>query len=390
MQLCGEANASHSKIVRSGRWWLLVVGIGACSHERLVDPQFGRPATVIWRAEGSAAGRVSQDQLRAFFPGDRNELVAVNKSTGQIAWRSQTRQDGTGTLGFGTAVTGSFVVMVDLYLYAFDRETGLPGWRFEAEIGVNLANSTPTANDSVVFIGSGAGIVWALDGKTGSVIWRRPPPVSYPALAVHPVFAGDLVLVGYTEPAAGNRGALGALDAATGEVRWVHDFLSYVDAGQDAGCYGDVAVTETSVYSSIGRGDVLALDRSTGQLQWRAPASSNLPGTERRPAAVVRGVLVVGSTRGHLTGFDPATGDTLWHRQLSNGSINEPFAHDDLMVYLTVGGGHVAAIDARSGEVRWSNGLRSDERSLGLFGPGAVDGQHLYIGGSGGLFAFQK
>jgi outer membrane protein assembly factor BamB len=371
-------------------WWLVVAAAISCAHELPTDSQYGQPAIVVWRTPGSAAGRVSQDSALAFFPGDHNELIAVNKATGRIAWRSPTNEAYDGTLGFGTTVAGPLVIMVDVYLYAFDRANGNLRWVFEGEPGVNLANSNPTANDSVVFTGSGGGIVWALNALTGRVVWRRPAPVPYPVLAVHPVVSGDLLFVGYTEPGAGDRGAVGALNSNTGEVVWLHDFVQYVDKGQDAGAHGDVVVSPTTLYTWLGRGDILALDRFTGQLRWRVPENDGLAGTQRRPAALVRGVLVVGSTKGHMVGLDPSTGDTLWTRFLSYGSLNEPFAHDDVAVYVTIGGGHVAAVDPLTGAVLWSHGLTGYQTSLGLFGPGAVDGRNLYLGGTTGLYAFRK
>jgi outer membrane protein assembly factor BamB len=280
--------------------------------------------------------------------------------------------------------------MVDIYLYAFDRATGQRVWVFQGEPESNPANSNPAANDSLVFTGSGGGITWALRAATGDVVWRRPAPLPYPVLAVHPVVSEDLVFIGYTEPGAGERGALAALDARTGAVSWLHDFVPYVSSGQDAGCYGNVVVSQTTVYAWIGRGDVIALGRETGALQWHRPATHGLLGRVRRPLALVQGVLVVGSTDGHLEGLDPATGQQLWSRQLSYGSLNEPFVEDGTTVFVTVGGGHVAAIDPTTGATRWSRGLDGRSESLGLWGPGAVDRERVYIGGSEGLFAFKK
>lgn len=225
---------------------------------------------------------------------------------------------------------------------------------------------------------------------TGLIVWRPPSPVPYPALVIHPRVSGDLVFFGYTEPGADERNALAALDVHTGEVRWPHDFTQYVEPGQDAGCYGNVVVGANTVYAWIGRGDVIALDRETGAVIWHRPATHGLLGTVRRPLALVGDVLVVGSTLGSLESWRADSGEELWSRQIMSGSLNEPFAHDEANVYVTFTGGPVAAFDAQTGATLWSQGMRGRGASLGLFGPGAVDSQNRYVGGTEGLFALRK
>lgn len=367
---------------------MLLSFLSGCGKEPL-DPALGRAIDIVWRVPGSGAGRVTQDSRLVFFPGE-NEVVAVTKATGKVAWRSTTRAGGGGTVGFGTTVSGEVVVMVDVYLYAFDRSNGHPRWMFPGEPGAPPANADPTSNDSVVFSGSGGGVAWALRAGTGEVIWRRPSPVAYPAIALDPVVAGDQLFVGYSEMGAGTRGALVSLDAITGEVSWLHEFAQYVDTYQDANCQGNVVVDETRVYVWFGRGDVAALDRRTGAMLWRNPATHGLLGTVRRPLALARGILVVGSTDGHLEGLVPETGEMLWSRQLSFGSLNDRFAHDDRAVYVTISGGAVAAINPLDGSVVWSNGLGWRGEALYLWGPGVTDDENLYLGGGVGYFAFRK
>ena len=100
--------------------WLIAGFVVGCTPEAAVDPEFGAGAALIWKARDSAAGRVSVDSALVFFPGIYSELIAVRKATGQVAWRSATSGGLPRTIGFGTAISGPVVVMLDVNLYAFD------------------------------------------------------------------------------------------------------------------------------------------------------------------------------------------------------------------------------------------------------------------------------
>ncbi len=133
-------------------WSLLTTGT-SCHHDSPLDPRFGRRPSIAWAVQAATAGRASADSTRVYFSGLNNELVAVEKATGRIAWRSHTQNTSGQTIGFGTAVSGPNVVMVDIELYAFDRVTGVPRWHFRGETGASTANSNPAANDSLIFEG---------------------------------------------------------------------------------------------------------------------------------------------------------------------------------------------------------------------------------------------
>lgn len=206
-------NSSKMRSLSGCAYWVAALVVISCARERPVEPGFGAGAALLWKAPGSGAGRVSVDSSLVFFPGDHNELFAVRKSTGRVAWSAPTNNLGH-TIGFGTVVSGQVVVMIDVYLYAFDRVNGQSKWIFRGETGASPANSNPNANDSLVFEGSGGGITWALRATTGEVVWRRPSPLNYPALARDPVPSGNQVFVSYVEANGGFRGALAALGAA--------------------------------------------------------------------------------------------------------------------------------------------------------------------------------
>src|SRR5207249_8832218 len=68
------------------------------------------------------------------------------------------------------------------YLYAFDAATGDSKWRFEGDRAEDENASMPVVADGMVYVGTGhadgtgitppAGMVTALDGATGKVVWQ--------------------------------------------------------------------------------------------------------------------------------------------------------------------------------------------------------------------------
>ena len=94
-----------------------------------------------------------------------------------------------------------------------------------------------------------------------------------------------------------------------------------------------------------------------------------------------------------MEGLDAATGDTIWTRDLGAGSTSEPFAYDERLVYV-IASGRLAAVDPTTGATVWNDGLGAEsihEQSKGLYGPGGIDDEYLYMGGTyGRVYAFRK
>lgn len=190
----------------------------------------------------------------------------------------------------------------------------------------------------------------ALPDKT-SLQWTFTPKTAAPATA--PVAAGGLVFVG------GHDGAVRALDAGTGAVRWT--------AYTGGGLTYPPAVGSGRVFAGSGDGWVYALDAATGRQLWRfraAPQERTIPvyGSLRSTWPVGSGVLVeagvVYAAAGianhdgtHVYALDAETGKLRWHNgtsgtlhpQTSSGvSVNGHLLLHDKQLHLA--GGNMAAV----------------------------------------------
>ena len=130
-----------------------------------------------------------------------------------------------GNLLFVPSVTGT--------VFALDASTGCTHWTLDAGAPVKTAISVGMVGAKLLaFFGDMAGFVHAVDALTGQPVWTvradphplaqvRGSPVLYKGRLYAPVSSGEeSAAVDPAYPCCSFRGALVALDAATGEVDW--------------------------------------------------------------------------------------------------------------------------------------------------------------------------
>ena len=115
--------------------------------------------------------------------------------------------------------------------YAFEAATGRELWRFEPQVDmqVNRAVCCDMANRGVavargkVFVSALDGWMYALDARTGQVVWKSDAVVDrnrgYSSTGA-PEVAGDVVVIGNAGAEYDTRGYVSAFDLETGELKW--------------------------------------------------------------------------------------------------------------------------------------------------------------------------
>ncbi|HEX8455631.1 MAG TPA: PQQ-binding-like beta-propeller repeat protein [Longimicrobium sp.] len=115
------------------------------------------------------------------------------------------------------------------------------------------------------------------------------------------------------------------------------------------------------VYTGTGAGQVIARDLATGAPRWTATVGR---GGVEGGNLLVRSGVVVAPVLYHTTGLDAATGRELWRYQapldtVGGGAPNPGtvvkvrIAADDEAAYVAAWGPSVAAVELRTGRVRW-------------------------------------
>jgi len=218
----------------------------------------------------------------------KGQLFALDAASGQQRWQSASSLTGAinPTIGAGRLYVGT----ADGFLVALDATSGAELWRF-AVAPSGIVNA-PAFADGLVYAGSLRGGFVAVDASTGKLAWRLDTGTD--ALGTAVVAAG-IVYIG--APSDSTAGHLWALDARSGAILW--------QLNNDLGA---PAVAGHVAYTSNTLGLVAALDTATGRELWRF----QVHGAPRAPAVAGGVVYVDADIEHRVYALDAATGGELW------------------------------------------------------------------------------
>ena len=224
-----------------------------------------------------------------------------------------------------------------------------------------------TAVDGIVYAQSDDQFIYAVNARTGKLIWRTSPVAS--TFMGQPLVQGNIVYVNagtvgfnfsnvqsFAKKGSAIRGAgvefngIYALDKRTGELRWHFDTK------------GDVmptpAISDGQLVFSTGAGDIYALDAQSGEQRWMSKLGGM--GNMSSPA-IYNGKIYVGmSVPAYLFCLDAKTGKTLWKSQIPK-AVNTGMG--DVSPAVADG---VVVIDAVS-DVKTANGKDTVNLTVGAF-----------------------
>jgi outer membrane protein assembly factor BamB len=240
---------------------------------------------------------------------------------------------------------------------------------------------SPTVVGDTLIVGSCAGSLYALDRTTGKPIWRYDTKADGPAAQFHgePLILGKSVVIpSDSEP----KGHLYSFDVASGDLQWKLSFeqgvattpllidgrIVAVSAKGEVvavdPAHGDVvwhaalagayalspAYAATRVFVADNVDKIVALDTATGATKWRATVAAR-PNTA---LVVVGSTLVVGTADGYLNWLAVDSGKVKKRVRLDGIPYGTPILAPPLLFVLTAGAkGNLIALDAESGAVRW-------------------------------------
>jgi outer membrane protein assembly factor BamB len=258
---------------------------------------------------------------------EEGRLLALNAEDGETYWSvsdvssssvpivdsgrvyAVTSRAGTGSVG----------------LLGVELTSGKELWRNERLPGV--VKGQPAAGNGLVYAAAGEVTVVALDGPTGTLVWQQPTSGRVDS----PVVAGDTVYV------AGYRGLL-ALDAKTGVMRWrkLGELGNATPAPGDDLSTQPPAVAEGMVFLPRGGNSLRALDAVTGDVRWVWEREGYHHVFGAQPVVVAGHLLL--DVDGNTQAWDPATSEYRW--SIPHAFVQELWfaAGDERLVQ--VGDGH--------------------------------------------------
>jgi outer membrane protein assembly factor BamB len=217
-----------------------------------------------------------------------------------------------------------------------------------------------------------------------SQVWRTSVGSggdSYRPLVTEPVAAGGLI---YAMDSASN---LSALDLASGAVVWRRDLTP---ESEDELFGGGIATDGTRVYVTTDYGYIYAVDAANGEIVWTTRIDSPV----RAPPGFADGRLVVVTLDNRAIALSMENGEIQWTHtgpigQTSLLGAASPAIEGDTVV-VAYTSGDVFALDAKTGQARWSDALisrllrESATRVGGVTGRIVIDGGVVYVSGNSG------
>lgn len=291
----------------------------------------GRPG-VEWRSDtwGLTTSPVVADGTVYFGTGLRHEHVrAVDAATGEEEWRTgiDGREEDVLAVAEGVVYVGTD------RLHALDAESGETLWEDGRDVRAGVAVA-----DGRVFAPSDAlDRLRAFNVETGEQLWETGRSSDRLAATAVPAVHDDRVYLSSYEN-------LFVLDAATGEREWRASLGDHSRAAP--------TVTDELVYVPVG-GRLRALETDGGEERWQYPV-----GFARSSPALVDDTLYVAGRvddrrRSTVAALDATDGEERWRVELPDAGPGSPVVSEET-VYLGTDDGGLYALDAASGDRRWS------------------------------------
>ncbi|MCO8244863.1 MULTISPECIES: PQQ-binding-like beta-propeller repeat protein [unclassified Haladaptatus] len=257
----------------------------------------------------------------------------------------------------------------DGYIGAYDRATGDQLW----ETNRFPRPKTPTVYDGTLYVatrvpeypGSNEGGLYAIDAKTGEIEWKRTNRLKW----LMPVVEDDRL---YTATADGAY----ALDTESGETIWKRANVG----GLSDGLGGSLSYADGTVFGSDGT----ALDATDGSVSWQAPEEKRTFGNHTVSNGrifYIRSDYIQGDdSRVVVEARSAATGDIDWTYSSSGHNRWDgrlAVAKNYVLIpHSNATEAGIAALDVRSGAVKWSTDLYGD-----FFSNPTVADETVYLGG---------
>jgi eukaryotic-like serine/threonine-protein kinase len=334
------------------------------------------PEEPAWRFDGGRKGTSASPVVAGttiLIASNDHHLYALDGGTGRLRWAFKGSDElmsqpvyQNGIVYAGAGNSEAAIWAPPYYkligagkndLFALDLKTGKLIWRF------NLPGSgmvTPALVGSWLIQANGAAMVYAVDARTGTYVWRSY--VNSDADMSQTLDGGD----GKIYVAGGFPNAVYALDARNGTILWRHLFNMYDTALSDCPLASDASALYGMYVRQLppmrmpyvpafrrAQQYAYALDRRTGRFLWVRPLPhvvGIVPGANESAIPLLdAGTLYDGSgLTGIVSAVDARTGKTRWQLH-TDGPVRGAIAERDRILYFGDLHGTLWAVDAATG-----------------------------------------
>lgn len=285
---------------------------------------------IVNGAEASAA--IINDRL--FIGASDGQVYAINAETGEVLWTFVTKVE---TLSEPLIHDGVlYVLNGNNTLYALDAASGKQMWLYARQDTAPISvrgGSKPAFRNGTIYVGFSDGYVVALLAQNGALKWEKliSKNKKFKDIDTNPALEGDFLYIsGYDDQ-------VFCLRAATGETVWQAPY----------GGYGSLLIASDRLYVAATLGEMVALNKETGQKIWSYPVKKGIP----TGASILKGALLFGESQGDLVVLDATSGKKLSSFTPGRGIFSTPTVDERTsMVYFISNEANLYGI-----RIGWSN-----------------------------------
>lgn len=377
---------------------LAVMGtaVGATSSPQGAAPDQPRAAwhparSPVWMHPDVNQGSPAVDESAVYTLTPDHFMVKRALDDGRELWRMHTGEPAI-TYGYRLAVAHKRLLTGEWDLAAFDTDTGRHQWTFQPPVGEGYGAYMGAIDRDLVLAGSRSGHVAAVHIADGRTRWLRTVLTDRESIVRPPVVDDDDVVAAFTVTRGVWRGGVVSLNLADGREQW--RFVFPGAPGRDTTATGHPVITARLVFVASQTGEVFALDRDTGALQWTIPpvidpANTRHPQHEHdyRTLAHHDGILGITSFSGIVVGVNIAARREIWRYDgsaLGSGGYELVPGHGSF--YAPYFSGDLVALDAATGTLHW----KTDHPQFGFDRGPVVWKDDLFIAGQTGTWRLRS
>lgn len=216
-------------------------------------------------------------------------------------------------------------------------EEGRPVWEHETDYHPHGVHATPVIVEGKVIFPTYGSMVYALDGKDGSEVWKTRLSSYNGSSPIYDAKTG-LVYLGLENST--KKGTVCAVEAESGRLVWEFTTADHVPCRP--------ALGKELVMAGSNDGFVYGLEKKDGTLRWKYRAGGQVKGR----ITAVDGECYAASYDGFLYKLREKDGKAIWKRKLGTALYNAPLALDDCVVVGSLSH-QLTAVDRKTGQVRW-------------------------------------
>lgn len=290
------------------------------------------------RSGDASGGGIAFGEGRVFVTTGFGELLALDPASGGVAWRQR----------LGSAVGGApavsdgrvYVVARDASAWAVSAADGKVEWTMPgtpATAGV-MGVSAPAVDARQVIFPFASGQMLAVARDSGTPLWGAhvAGERSGRAYAAYSDLTGDPVIADGVVYAGTSAGRLAAVNADSGQTLW----------SANDGALSPVSVAGGAVFLVNDEDQLLRLDAATGAEVWRVDMPYFTKDRMKKRRDIVAhygpvlagGRLVLASSDGLIRTFDPASGALTGSVELAGGAAAGPAVAGGVLYVVTKDG----------------------------------------------------